>query len=95
MTRPYQRKSSEQWQSLVEAQQQSGLSAVKFCDQNQVGYASFCKWKQRFSTTPNRNNHKNTTPSDFIDVTSIPTTSGQWHITLVLGDSVELTLSRG
>ncbi|WP_144407679.1 IS66 family insertion sequence element accessory protein TnpA [Gynuella sunshinyii] len=50
MTRPYQRKSSEQWQSLVEAQQQSALSAVKFCDQNQVGYASFCKWKQRFST---------------------------------------------
>lgn len=93
MSRPYQRKSSEQWQSLVEAQQQSGLSATKFCTQNQIAYASFCKWKQRFSSSMVDRNERN--PSDFVDLSSFSPGPEKWHITLALGDGVELTLSRG
>lgn len=94
MSRPYQRKSSEQWQSLVEDQQQSGLSAAKFCEQNQIAYASFCKWKQRFATS--QVGCKEQSQSDFVDLSSIqPNSLDKWHITLALGDGVELTLSRG
>lgn len=93
MSRRYQRKSPEHWQTLVEAQQQSGLSAAKFCEQHNVSYASFCKWKQRFSGARENNNKAN--PPDFIDLTSIPAVSEKWHITLALGEGVELTLSRG
>ena len=93
MSRPYQCKSSEQWRSLVEAQQQSGLSGAKFCEQNQIAYASFCKWKQRFSASPVDRNER--TASDFVDLGSISPSSDKWHITLALGDGIELTLSRG
>lgn len=93
MSRPYQRKSSEQWQSLVEAQLQSGLSAAKFCEQNQIAYASFCKWKQRFSAS--QVDRSKPSPPDFVDLSSIQPNTDKWHITLALGDGVELTLSRG
>jgi hypothetical protein len=92
MSRPYQRKSSEQWHTLVEAQQQSGLSAAKFCEQHNVGYASFCKWKQRLSNSQNDNELTN---ADFVDLSAIAPSSDKWNITLALGDGVELTLSRG
>ena len=92
MARTYQRKTPDQWSALIAAQKQSGLSAVKFCKQNSIGYASFCKWRQRFS------NAKDATPvdtPDFVDLSSLAPSSDKWHITLALGDGVELTLSRG
>lgn len=93
MSRPYQRQSSEQWQSLVDAQQSSGLSAAKFCKQNQISYASFCKWKQRFSGSQTNPSELNNT--DFVDLSALSSRPDKWHITLALGDGVELTLSRG
>lgn len=91
MTRPYQRKTSEQWLALVEAQRQSPLSGVKFCEQHAISYASFCKWKQRFSQS--KEPIANDTP-DFVDLSSMASATGRWCITLSLGDGVELQLSR-
>jgi len=39
----------EQWQSLIKQWQQSGLSATAFCDQQALGYASFCKWRKQLT----------------------------------------------
>lgn len=39
----------EQWQALVDQQRDSGLSAPQFCSQQNIGYASFCKWRNRIS----------------------------------------------
>jgi len=39
----------EQWQALVNQQRDSGLSASKFCKQENIGYASFCNWRKRLS----------------------------------------------
>ena len=91
MTRPYQRKTSEQWLALVDAQQQSSLSGAKFCDQHDISYASFCKWKQRFSSSQEPSS--NDIP-DFVDLSSMASATGRWRITLSLGDGVELQLSR-
>lgn len=93
MPRPYQRRSSTEWLALVEAHQQSGLSSAQFCDQNNISYASFYKWKKRYSFS-----EPNTAPQqqegDFIDLSSITSTPGLWNITLSLGDGIELTLNR-
>lgn len=37
----------EQWQALIQQWQQSSLSALAFCKQNKLGYASFCQWRKR------------------------------------------------
>ncbi len=96
MPRQYTRRTPEQWLSLIEAQQQSGLSAPRYCDHHELSYASFCKWRQRFAESQT---HRGETPvgarSDFVDLSDLAVSSpGRWHITLSLGDGVELTLSR-
>lgn len=92
MSQPYQRRSPNEWSTLVNAQQQSGLSAVQYCKQNNIVYASFCKWKQRL--TDHESFDTDTPASGFLDLSSIAPSSGRWDITLSLGDGIELTLSR-
>ena len=40
-------RTSAQWQALVDQQQASGLSAVQFCKQHDVGYATQVRHFQR------------------------------------------------
>lgn len=93
MTKPYTRRSSTQWQQIVDDQAQSGLSAPQYCQKHHVSYASFCQWRQRFSQAKALSDDPH---SDFIDLSQIPTFSGsgRWNISLSLGDGVELRLSR-
>lgn len=96
MTRQYTRRTAEQWFTLVESQQQSGLSAPRYCEQHNLSYASFCKWRQRFSVADSGSTEfTNGEISDFVDLSSMAaSTTGRWQITLSLGDGVELKLSR-
>jgi len=36
------------WQGLVQAQSQSGMSAVAFCKENQLNLHGFYSWRRRF-----------------------------------------------
>ncbi len=45
-------RSVTEWQSIIDQQSTSGLSASKFCKQHQIRYASFCKWRKRLCTKP-------------------------------------------
>lgn len=95
MKRPH--RSASEWQTLISQWQTSGLSAPAFCEQQSIGYASFCQWRQRLrsadvvaeSAIP---------PATFIDLGALSagnTASGQgWHIVLSLGNGVELRLSQ-
>lgn len=47
--RTHIRRSAEQWQVLIDEQSESGLSAPQFCNQRNIGYASFCQWRKRLS----------------------------------------------
>jgi hypothetical protein len=38
------------WREIVERQQASGLSAVRFCRENQIVYSSFFAWKRRLAS---------------------------------------------
>jgi len=87
-----------EWQSLVQEQTASGLSARSFCAERGVGVASFYKWRQRFSAASHG-------PEDsgfsFVDVSTLAMSSGneacdrRWQIELELGDGLVLRLNRG
>lgn len=98
MTQSYTpRRSTEQWQSLVDQWQTSGQSAKQFCKDQQLGYASFCQWRKRLSRTEPKTAVNQPLPQpSFIDLASLGSTQpGGWHIVLSLGGGVELTLSQG
>ena len=93
------RRTAGQWQSLIEQWQHGGKSAKAFCQERGLGYASFCNWRRRLSLNEARAWHPESTPDGqpaFIDLTDLGSRdrSGRWHITLSLGNGVELRLSQ-
>lgn len=95
-------RTAAQWQALVDQQHDSGLSALKFCQQLGIGYASFRKWRTHLSGTSLQQRCEASSASDpgFLDLSSLlmdeSNASGpSWHIVLSLGNGVELRLSQG
>lgn len=91
----YTRRTPDQWQSLILQWQDSNLSALQFCQQQDVGYASFCNWRKRLSALPSPTD-KSEEPVQFLDLQSLTSSSGSgsWNIVLSLGNGVELRLSQ-
>ena len=83
----------EQWQTLVDQQCASGLSASQFCKQENIGYASFCNWRKRLA-----DDSAGSGEASFLDLSSLMDTSQSsgpvWNIVLSLGNGVELRLSQ-
>jgi hypothetical protein len=90
-------RSPEQWQALVDQQRDSGVSAMQFCKQEDIGYASFCNWRKRLSEEPVADS-AGSGEAGFLDLSSLmgaSTSSGPgWNIVLSLGNGVELRLSQ-
>ena len=86
-----------QWPALVNQQRDSGLSASKFCKQENIGYASFCNWRKRLSD-PSTEEKSVSGEAGFLDLSSLmgnsPSPGPGWHIVLSLGNGVELRLSQ-
>ena len=82
----------EQWQVLVNQQRDSGLSAVRFCEQQDIGYASFCNWRKRLSAE-SVDEGTGSEETGFLDLSSLMGSSSDpgWHIVLSLGNGVELS----
>ena len=70
---PRKRRTPNQWQALVNQWQQSDLSALGFCKQNQVGYASFCQWRKRLEQDPLPVSDAAAESRNFIDLGTLPT----------------------
>jgi hypothetical protein len=87
----------EQWQTLVDQQCASGLSASQFCKQENIGYASFCNWRKRLAD-PSTDDSAGSGEANFLDLSSLMGTSQPtgpcWNIVLSLGNGVELRLSQ-
>ena len=91
----------EQWQTLVDQQRASGLSAPQFCKQEKIGYPSFCNWRKRLSD-PSTDESSGPGEAGFLDLSSLmgnSPSSGSgagsgWNIVLSLGNGVELRLSQ-
>lgn len=66
------RRTASQWNQIVEAQQASGLSAPKFCQEKQISYPSFMNWRKKLAdSTPNADKKLPT----FIELTQQPDTT--------------------
>ncbi|WP_018405406.1 IS66 family insertion sequence element accessory protein TnpA [Marinobacter gelidimuriae] len=89
----------EQWQALVDQQRDSGLSATQFCKQEDIGYASFCRWRKRLTEEPAADS-AGSGEAGFLDLSSLIGASSSagsgpgWNIVLSLGNGVELRLSQ-
>jgi len=85
----------EQWQALLNQQRDSGLSAMQFRKQEDIGYASFCNWRKRLVVEP-ASQASGSEDTGFLDVSSLMRTSSGagWNIVLSLGNGVELRLSQ-
>ena len=92
------RRTPEQWQQLVEQWKDSGLPATRFCNINEVGYASFCNWRKRLAEVAPQPATVTTSEPAFIDLSTLsssgPTPGAGWSIVLSLGNGVELRLSQ-
>ena len=87
--RSYTRRTADQWQSLINEQSESKLSAPEFCKQHNVGYASFCQWRKRLSEA-------NQPLASFVALES-PLSSpvqSHWAIELQLGPDVVLRIAK-
>lgn len=84
-------RSATQWQHFIELWQASGQSAAQFCKTHDLGYVSFCKWRQRLE-----DNEQQHSPTQFIDLSTLtqPTGAARWTIVLSLGNGVELKLNQ-
>lgn len=54
----------EQWGTLIDLLICSGLSAIQFCNQHDIDYASFCNWRKRLSASESEE-------TGFLDLSSL------------------------
>lgn len=93
------RLSRPQWQDIIDQQHQSGEPARAWCAANDVGYASFMKWRKQLRDDSDDVNGRIGSPS-FIELTEplpasgAPVTSG-WLVELDLPAGVQLRIARG
>ena len=91
------RRTPEQWQALVDQHRDSGFSAMQFCKQQSIGYASFCNWRKRLSDAQ-AGESAAAAEASFVDLSSLmggsSTCGPGWNIVLSLGNGVELRLSQ-
>ena len=94
------RRTQAQWHVIVDQWHTSELSATQFCQEQSIGYASFCNWRKRFSEAQ-ASLKDSAAPSQefvapsFIDLSTLSAGQGShWNIVLSLGNGVELRLSQ-
>ncbi len=85
----------DQWQTILDDFVASGLSAPQFCKQHNLPYGSFANWRQKLSVSTTTNATE-PSPASFLDLSALAGASSEnhWHITLKLGNGVELVLSQ-
>ncbi len=80
----------QQWQSIMQAYEQSGLTQEAFCNRESIAPSTFYNWRKRLSVA------KPAKPKEpmFIELpaTEFPTKIDHWDIELLLGDNVVLRM---
>lgn len=96
------RRSATEWEALISAQRESGVSQQAFCLQMDVPLSTFQLWKQKLRTgqapataTPTDASK----PSSFVPLFGLAGDDDRakeqgWEIALDLGDGLRLTLRR-
>ena len=89
----HQRRSREQWAGLIESHAASDLTIADYCHANQIGLASFNKWKRRLRDDSLKPGHPKSIPTDFSPVQLIEPCESSATVTLSLGMNITLTIN--
>jgi len=93
------RRSAEQWSAIIEQQAQSGLPIKVFCEEKNLGFSTFSKWKRKLqqNTAVERKSPARAKPA-FEPVKFVPENSVQskpaTRITLALDEGITLSIER-
>ena len=93
MTTRQPRRTRAQWTEIIERQSHSGQTIRDFCKDNDVGLASFGKWKQKLTgeSRPNGDSAFQSISVPRSDKTS-PSTAERTTVTLSFGSNVTITI---
>jgi hypothetical protein len=83
------RRSGGEWKKLIDAFDRSELSVPAFCDQHQLGYSTFRKWRRHLSKPLGA-----MPETPLIELTRLPSPSPAWDVELELGSGVVLRVRR-
>jgi len=86
------RRTPEQWQSIIDQQIASELSAPKYCKQSGIAYQSFAHWRNKLATST----EQTPTPT-FIELSVADVTkpdSSDWLVELDLAPGIQLRIAR-
>ncbi len=94
-----QRLNRSQWEHVIDQQRQSGEPARAWCAANDVGYASFMKWRKQLRDERDNAGVGTSSPS-FIELTeSMPAPGAAigsgWLVEIDLPAGVQLRIARG
>ena len=92
MRKRHERRSQEQWAEIIEDQAASGLSIADYCQLNNIGLASFAKWKRRLRSDAAKPNHSKPDAEGFAAVKLIEPNESQATVTLSIGTNITLTI---
>ena len=99
MNKRHARRTAEQWSAIIEQQAQSGLPIKVFCEEQNLGFSTFSKWKRKLqqNTAVERKSLTRATPA-FEPVEIVPDNSVQsipaTRITLSLDEGITLSIER-
>jgi hypothetical protein len=99
------RRGRGQWETVIQKQEKSGLSAQEFCRRESIGPASFYKWRGRIQkgTSGGAAGSTEALQTAFIDMGRIGSSdirrsgdgANSFLVTLNFGDGFTLTVQRG
>jgi len=93
MRKRHERRSQEQWSVIIEDQATSGVSIADYCQSNNIGLASFAKWKRRLRGDTTKPGHSKQSAESFATVKLIEPNESQATVTLSIGTNITLTIN--
>lgn len=79
------RRTAAQWQTVVAAQQDSGLSQREYCEREGISLSSFSHWRRKL-------NGKRVAQAQFVELSGEARTDRDWQVELTLGERVVLRI---
>lgn len=91
----HKRLSTDQWQDIMSAYDQSGLTQEAYCARESLAPSTFYAWRHRLSGTKRIKRPVPVPEPGFIELTPPqPQISTDWDIELSLGENIVLRLRR-
>jgi len=80
----------QRWSERVEHWKRSDLTQKEFCEQHQIGFASFQRWRGIFA----KEGRQKATPTTFLPISIIPSTNAP-SLALCLGEDLRIEIPVG